>query len=168
VICKRPHLTIQQIGYKLVMNYVAKDREEENDIGKILRNAIKCIRECGFTLINFFLTFLELEYNITDYSDLYYAVNRLYEQNFPPFLFQYKDKKNRYWKNGNFETFLKRQLYRGIKNYYTRIGKFKIVHGYFKNNEKPRLELWLPSIQILIFEQKKLHSTSKIEGDIKN
>jgi len=168
VICKRPHLTIQQIGYKLIMNYVAKDREEENDIGKILQNAIKHTRKWDLSLVNFYLTFLELEYNITNYSDLYYAVNRLNEQDFPPFLFQYNDKKNRYWKKGNFETFLKQQLYRGIKNYYTRIDKFKIVHGYFKNNGKPRLELWLPSIQILIFKQNKLHTTSKIEGDIEN
>ena len=145
------HISIIPTGSTLKIIYIAKNRSYANNLGKIIKNCVNSVEKIGFKLKGLDLKFMEVVYKTQGYNDLYNTVINLYKSNKMPYLFQYTDEKNRYWKNGNIITFVRKGRKEGIENYYVSYDRIFTVHGYYTNEGEARLEIQITRINFRIF-----------------
>jgi len=147
----KPVLTILPKKDNLEIIYIAKHKSYANNVGKLIKNCVNLVEKVGYKLKGLDLKFMEVVYETEGYEDLYRIVINLYDLDKVFYLFQYTDKKNRYWENGNIKTFIEIGRKEGINNFNIVYDNHFTVHGYYTKNGEARLEIQITCIDFRIF-----------------
>jgi len=144
-------LTLNRNGGVLEIFYIAKSRPYANNLGKIVKNCVNTLEKVGYVLKGLDLKYMEIVFETLGYKDLEIALRNLCRSRLLPYNFHYRDEKNRYWRHGNGEAFVRKGLYDGIKNFEVRYDPHFIIHGYISKDGTTRLEMKNTKIDFRIF-----------------